>query len=339
MKKFLALTLFVNLLFSCSSNDNNFDDIEDVVNYSTSVFVTNEGNFMSANASISAINNSITSISNTIFKTANSVSVGDVAQSMAFFNGMAFIVVNNSNVIEVVTKNDFKRVATISDNLSGPRYSTVKNNLLYVTNSNNTIAIFNAKTFEFIKKINLTFTPEFIIDLNDKLYVSSNFYDAKSELAIVNTTTNSIEESLNFTLPINGLTSDAANVYVLTTSSQKTVLHTISGLVLQAEKEFAITDSRFLTFDQNQLYFTSNYGVYSIATIKLNQANAQPVELFKVESNSWSSLYGFEVFNGNIFTSDAKGFTEDSKITIYNTNGTKVASFTAGIGANGFYKD
>ena len=338
MKKILGLISLVILSLSCSSTDDNQNNINST-DYSESILITNEGNFMSANASISAINPDLKTIDNSIYKKANNSSVGDVAQSITFYNDLTFIVVNNSNTIEVVNTNDFKKVYTIAENLAAPRYAVVVNNLLYVTNANNnTVTIYNVLNFEYVKSINLSFMPELIIENNDKVYVSSNFYDSNSTIAIIDTTTNDIDALLHLNLPINGLTQAGNNVYVLATSSNETNIYTIQNKSILNTSTYPVIDAKFLTVDKGNLYFTANLGIYSIHENKLSTANELPTELFKVEDNSWSSLYGFEVFNGQIFTSDANGFTEASKITVYDTNGIKLAQFAAGIGANGFYK-
>ena len=50
------------------------------------------------------------------------------------------------------------------------------------------------------------------------------------------------------------------------------------------------------------------------------------------------NLYGFNVIDGKIYTSDAS-FTGDSKVNIYNTSGTLLKTLTTGIATNGFYKN
>ena len=70
-----------------------------------------------------------------------------------------------------------------------------------------------------------------------------------------------------------------------------------------------------------------------------NSLTSASTKLFDVAAgDEYSVFYGFNVINGNIFTSDANGFTDNSKIVIYKENGTIVKEFTGGIGTNGFYK-
>ncbi len=77
--------------------------------YDNGVFILNEGNFFSANASLSYVSNDLATFQNDIFKIVNSpATLGDVAQSMRFGGDKAFIVVNNSNEVEVVESLYFK---------------------------------------------------------------------------------------------------------------------------------------------------------------------------------------------------------------------------------------
>jgi hypothetical protein len=66
---------------------------------------------------------------------------------------------------------------------------------------------------------------------------------------------------------------------------------------------------------------------------------APSAPLFTVANSidPYSNLYGFSVVNDKIFTSDANGFTQDSKISVYSTSGSLIKSFTAGKGTNAFY--
>jgi len=338
MKKFFGIALLASLLFSCSSHDDNSNTTDLNSNYHEGIFLTNEGNFGKANASISWIDKSLTSIKNNIFDQENGSNLGDVAQSMTFNDDLAYLVVNASNVVEVVHKNTFKKIATITQNIVEPRYAVVENDLLYVTNSNQTVTVYNATNFQYIQSIALDFNPEHIVESNNKLYVVSNSWTVPATVAVINLPTYQVEKTINFPSAINGLTEEDGNVYVLTTSARNSTIETLSGTAHLTTSTLPQTDARYLSEDQGNLYFTSNLGIYAVAIAQL-VPNANAVELFKVSDNSWSSLYGFNVFDGKFFTADAKGFTEASEITIYTVNGTILTTFKGGIGTNGFYQE
>src|SRR5690606_28718968 len=146
MKKHI-LSLFVAISLVACSNDHK-TVTEQPANYSTGYLVTNEGNFHSNNADITYINANFTDSQNQIFRNVNNRALGDVAQSITQNANYVFVVMNNSNTIEVVNKNTFESVATISENINQPRYATITDNKLWVTNAgNNTISSYNLSDF------------------------------------------------------------------------------------------------------------------------------------------------------------------------------------------------
>ena len=93
----------------------------------------NEGNFQDADGSISFINPDDGSVKQDLFGSVNNgLALGDVVQSMTIDDDFAYVVVNNSNKIEVVNANTFVSEHTIQG-LSLPRYFTTLNGKGYVT--------------------------------------------------------------------------------------------------------------------------------------------------------------------------------------------------------------
>ena len=108
-----ACVFLVSLLVSCKKetppDDNDID-----ITTSHGVFIVNEGNFQWSNASITYYNFSNNDYKEDIFKDVNNRPLGDVAQSVCIYNGKAYIVVNNSNKIEIVNLSDFASCGVIS---------------------------------------------------------------------------------------------------------------------------------------------------------------------------------------------------------------------------------
>ncbi len=71
--------------------------------------------------------------------------------------------------------------------------------------------------------------------------------------------------------------------------------------------------------------------------MKLGTVPTSPLFTVASSSDPYSDLYGFSVVKDLIFTSDANGFKQDSKIVVYNTSGDIIKTFSAGIASNSVY--
>ena len=71
----------------------------------------------------------------------------------------------------------------------------------------------------------------------------------------------------------------------------------------------------------------------------LNATTFSETPLFTVADNSWSTLYGFNVINGKVYTADANGFTAAGIVKISTTTGTELKTVSAGMGPNSFYSN
>lgn len=337
MKKLLIPMFAIAALYSCSNSD---DDTTVPTNpdekYLNGFFITNEGNFTKANASVSHLSADYANLTHDIFKTANGKDLGDVAQSMVVTDKYAFVIVNNSNTIEVVNKKTFKTVHTITEGLNSPRYATISNNKLYVTSLfDASISVYNAETFAFIKAIPLNFTSEKIVAANNYVYAANGFYSKGKLVEVIDPKTDTNTIDITFENAINGITTIGEFAYVLETNDAAGKISRLSGTSASGSVAVAQTGSTNFTADGNSLYYTAGTGVY-----KLNNSLASSgSKLFDVtKGEDFSVLYGFNVINGVVFTSDAKGFTDKSAITLYKEDGTKIKELTGGIATNGFYK-
>lgn len=127
-------------------------------------------------------------------------------------------------------------------------------------------------------------------------------------------------------------------VYVIAAGTADSYIYQISntGSITKTFTLTGVTDATNLEIEKGKFYFTSGLKVYAM---DLTATTVPSAPLFTV-SNSvdpYSNLYGFSVVNDRIFVSDANGFTQDSKISVYSTNGSLLKTFTAGKGTNGAY--
>ena len=323
------------LLFASCSNDDTTDTNVPLGAYDKGVLVLNEGNFGTPNASVSYISNDFIAVNN-IFGIENSdKKLGDVAQSMSFSDDKAFIVLNNSNVVEVVNRYTFKSIATISGNLKLPRYSVVLNGKLYVTN-NKALSVFDAKTFTFIETILINKVTEKIVAANGKLYVTNGAYGSGNAVTVVNPSSNNAMSTITVESGVNSIEEKNGSVYVLCGNADRSKLFKINTTndTATAIESTTLKKALNMDIDGDKIYYTKGTGVYAMA---LNATTFSETPLFSVADNNFSTFYGFNVIDGKIYSADANGFTADGVVKIFTTTGTELKTITVGRGPNSFY--
>lgn len=335
---YLGIIASAFLFASCSNDDDNND--APLGAYDNGVLILNEGNFGTPNASVSFVSNDFNTFQNDIFKLVNTPMVlGDVAQSMSFSNEKAFIVVNNSNEVEVVNRYTFKSLGTITEKLQNPRYSVVLNDKLYVTNSiSKAVTVYDAKTFAYIASIPLNKTAERIVAANGKLYVTNAAYGSGTDVTVISPASNTVSKTITLANGINSIEEKNGSVYVLSGTSTKNTLSKINTSTDTATSfEATATKSALnMDIDGDKIYYTQATEVYAI---NLTATAFSDKALFSVKDSSWSTFYGFGVIDGKIYSGDANAFTSDGTVTVYSSTGTVLKTLTAGKGPNGFYSN
>src|SRR6478752_3181460 len=98
----LHLLVFASVLFAaCDDKPIPEDDIILPPPIKGSVMIVNEGNFNSGNAGLTYLDLANDKLYEDLFQSANGRKLGDVFQSVNMLNGKAYLVVNNSQKIEV----------------------------------------------------------------------------------------------------------------------------------------------------------------------------------------------------------------------------------------------
>ena len=338
----LAGSLFLNI--SCRNNDD--ENIAETSKgaYENGFFVANEGSFGTPSATVSFISKDLSKIENGIYGTANSsATLGDVLNSVGFSGDYAYFVVNNSNKVVVANRYTMKKVSEIS-NLTQPRYIAFNSNKIYITNndfySTRQLNIYNSD-HTFLKTIAFDRYAEKVVSAGNYVYVQTDgvTYPAPDYTATptghtitrVGVSSNAVDKV--FTLTDTGMIKDmvSANdiVYVLSADDSASTLYKINGDVVSSVN-LGFKSASKIVVDNGQLYILAGNKVYYMPV-----SAAATTGNFTLKD---SNIYGFNVIDGNVFTSTAD-FKTNSPVTIYDTKGNVLKTFTAGIGANGFYKN
>ena len=339
MKNYKYL-LLLPFFFSCvKDKPNNPSEPEPSTISFKKVLVVNEGNFMSGNASVSLYDPNVASVVEDFYKSKNNTTLGDVAQSISYFNSQYYIVVNNSGKI-MVCDNDLKIKASILS-LNSPRYILpIGNAKAYVSDLfSNFIHVLNLNTNQVTSTIPCAGWTEKMVAIYSKAFITNT---KRNYTYVINTVNDTKSDSV-FVGPNAGsiLIDKNDKVWVLSagnfTGGITPSLSRINPTDNSIEKvyQFAQSDSPgnlCINKTKDTLYYLNN-GIYRMSISDMTL----PVTAFVLKGTR--NYYGLGVNPGNytLYASDALDYVSKSNIYIFDMNGTEKSFFKAGINANSFY--
>jgi YVTN family beta-propeller protein len=331
-------------LASCSSNN---ETPTPTGAYSSGVFILNEGKFGSPTGSLSFYNRSTKTLTNDVFALENANRpLGDVFQSMTIANNKAYLVVNNSNKIEIADANTLKSVAAPITKLRLPRYMAVVGNKGYVTEwiafgRKGQLAIFNLDNPTQKDSIPLGNLPNNILKAsNNKLYVL-NAND--NNVAIINPANNTLETNVVVGDRPNSIVQDATGaIWVLcggtpswagTPTNAKLVRFNPNTPTQQTTFNFSSQGAGYLSINSqgNKLYYRASGGVFAM------DITATALPTTPLINRKYTAFYGLGIdTDGTIYTADAVNYASAGKVFRFNAQGALLDSMTVGIAPNGF---
>lgn len=338
---FLFAFALLSGIVSCSSDN---DNDEQEIFYGNGFLFSNEGTFGKPEGDVTFVTADLNLKQNNVFALNNGgAKLGDVLQMIAFNGENAYLLLNNSNKIQIVNRYNFKANGEITAELNSPRYMAFANNNIYVTNDkyngSKYVSIYKASDRSFVKKITFTDAAERIVEAGNNIFVQNASFGFGNKITYINTSTNEVQSTI--TLPagnINKIISNNQNVYAIAADAADSYIYQISstGNITKTTTLTGIADAKNLEISNGKFYFSSAKNVYAM-DMTATAAPAAPLFTVANSVDQYSALYGFSVINDKIFTSDSNGFTQDSKIVVYSTTGAIIRSFTTGIGSNAVY--
>lgn len=328
---------------------------EDPKNYG--YYFLNEGGFTYGNASISAWNGLTNTVTNNIFKKENSYNIGDVLQSVYLrktnFYTHLYLIVNNSQKIEVVDKANFLRVETITG-FTSPRYMTIAKGNAYVTDLYaNEISVFstiyNNCAYESIKMKGWT---EQIFTINDKLYViersevgASSLFANLVEIEILENENNKARHSILSRTPLSiepqsVVVDSEKNIWILSSGKEsENVYPTLTKFNTSTNSiEKSFTYNSFSNIPQNIaigsdlmggniIFYNRASKIYKISTDATEFSDSSFINT--PAQNIYNVMYNDHI--GKIYVFDAKDYVSKGDVYIYDISGVLVKKFEAGV--------
>lgn len=318
--------------------------------YEGGLLILHEGQFLGGNASLSLVSEDFSIQADGIFKTVNAQPLGDVAQSMAFYGETSYIVVNNSQKVEVVESSTMEVRATIDGRADGdlfnPRYMAFLDGKGYVTNwgegtdpSDDFVAVVDLASHEVAEKIPVEEGPERILSDGNRLYIAHQGGFSQNNLLSVMGSDSKVETLTVGDVPNSMQFDGRGNLWVLCGGNPSFTGNETGGSLYRID----LTDlgvERVLVFaanqhpgqlqrDGNHLFFLMEGGVYRLPA---DGTESVPQLVF-----SGIQYYGMYVSKGTLYGVDAGDFASPGTLEARDLQGQLLRSTEVGYVPSAIY--
>lgn len=339
------MTLTVLLFVSCSSDDDNQPEYIPAA-FEKGILITNEGPFNNGSGNITYISEDYSTVVQNIFKNVNGSNLGNIVQSMGFQDNIAYIVVSNSQKIEIANRYTFQRIDSVTTGLVNPRYFvSVGGNKGYVSNwgdpNDNTddyLAVLDLRTNTVSATIPVAFGPERMVVANNKIYVAhQGAYGQNNLISVISGTT------VESTIPVgdvpNSMVVSGNTLYVLCggnpsytgseTAGSLVKIDLATGQVSQTFSFGTTQHPTSLTMDGAKLFYNLDGKVYKVDTASISLPGADIIN---------GNFYTLQAKDGKLYAADAKDYASRGSLIIYDlSTNQQIQEFETGIVPGGIY--
>ena len=323
--------------------------------YEHGVIITNEGLYGANTGSVSYYNPVTDSIYNDIFELVNKNPLGDVVQSFSAAEDKGFIVINNSNKVDVVLLSSFKLLGSIVATL--PRHLiTVNSGKAYLTSQGypGQVLVVNTSSMAVLDTIVVGNQPDNLLQVGSKVFVANGNYGNDSTVSVIDVFTDKLIQTVNVGVgACNLVCSDGQNIWIICQGQKvydnnyNIIKEIDSHLVEISASDYNIKYSKIIgvkgdacspflisSDKAGNIYYAEADGVHKLNP---NTTNLQDQLFIPWANSSGLSIYGLSVDpnTSNIYLMEAKGFTSAGKFHIYNSAGVLLHTMIAGIAPNG----
>lgn len=322
-------------------------DTTDAIPQVKGVYTVDEGLFNFGNADISFYNPETNEVTTNLFYKANGYYLGDIAQCFYIMDTLGFIVVNNSQKVEVVSIPSFKSVRTINIPGSSPRYvQPINDHVAYVTELYaKKIHVVDYQTGTVLQQINTpTDWTEHIAQIGDNLLIEGKELDASTTnnagLVVLNTSSNTITNNIKLnSANTSGIVKDNMNRVWVAKAADSTIslpakfycldatLNVVDSIVFSnGDKPNNISMNKA----GDKIYYLTAAGVNSVSI------NDKTPALLVPSNNRHLYALSIDPKDEDIYVADAFDFIQPARAYRYSKEGNEKQAFNAGVGTNNF---
>ncbi len=324
------------------------EEKETAVQYQNGAFIINEGAMNGGNGTVAFYSFDSDSVYGDIFYQANNRSLGDVVQSMTISNGKAYIVVNNSNKVEIADAVTFKELGVI-ENITSPRYFISDGTNGYVSCwDDNSVKVIDLATNMVSSSIPVASGPEKMCIANNKLYVvNTGGWSTDSIVSVIDLSTKEVIKSIEVGYsPYDLVVDQDENIWVLCfgkvvyspedpypileeTASEIFRINTTNDAIVEEHTLFEHEHPTQLEISNDgDLYFGGGYtfgGVYRFSTTDFNTT---------MIISDYAYGMNIDPETNEIYITLAPLYTAAGSIKIFTREGNLLGTYECGIGPN-----
>ncbi|RZA01264.1 MAG: YncE family protein [Sphingobacteriaceae bacterium] len=329
-----AVLLLVTILTSCRK-----DKVEpDKGTPNANIYVLNQGGIGKNNSTLTYYDYATQSLIADQYFTANNNKLGDTGNDAVISGSKMYIAVNYSNIVTVVNAKGAKFIKQIT--LNQPRSVVAYQGNIFVSSYTNTVSVIDTSTLTITKTINVGRAPEQMVVSNGKLYVANSggldYPNFDKTVSVIDLTT--LTETKKITVIDNPVTITAdgnGNVYVLSLGNYgnvvggMTVINNATDVVKSTSNPSLYYNVPMAIAGDNLYYPTGDkkIAVFNTKSQTVTSTN------FITDGTTISEPYAITTDSrtGEVFIADAKDYSSNGTVYVFDKNGKKEYSITTGI--------
>lgn len=312
------------------------------------IYVLNEGLFNMNNSTLTYYNFSDSAAQTDYFNLQNGRKLGDTGNDIKIYGNKMYIIVNVSSQLEVVNPLTGKSIKQIpffnGDKPRQPRYIAFNGAKAFVCSFDGTVAVIDTATLEVEKFITVGRNPDGIAVANNKVYVSNSggldYPNYDSTVSVIDIATHAEIKKIGVRInPYIIVPDKYGDLYVISRGnygSVKMCLQVIDSKTDKIKYTFPGFEALNLAVNGDTAYvYYYDFMTGSGSKIMLIDVKNETIirDNFITDGTKIETVYGIEVNkqSGDVFITDAHGFTNTGELLCFSSEGKKKYSFKAGL--------
>lgn len=303
------------------------------------IYILNQGGIGHNNSTLTYYDYITTQLTADKFTAANTDKLGDTGNDMGIYGSKMFIVVNESDLVDIVNPKTTKLIKQINT-IHQPRSVVFYKSNAFVTSYDGNVSVIDTASLTITKTITVGRNPEQMAISNGKLYVANSgglsFGNPDNSVSVIDLNTLTEIKKVTVIADPVALTADAYNnIYVLSYGNFDDIL---GGMTIIDAKTDVVKTAPTVSLGYSiPIYTQGDFVYYATSDNKIAMYNAktQTSERANFITDNVTLTIPFAISGdpqtGEIFITDAVDYSSNGTLYAFDKNGKKEYSIAVGI--------